>query len=373
MQHDEDKPAWHFENTGVFSVKSAYKLAFELQINSFSISGGSSMGDDSRKIWNLIWKCKVPNKIRIFAWRCASDNLATKKNKWRRTLEIDSICNICGISDETSYHATVVCPKAKALRHKMRQVWSLPREEDFMYTGPDWLLMLLAKAKKDSHPLILLLLWRAWHLRNNIVHEDGKSSIEASAVFLQNYFDTLNGSGFDMTSKGSARMVTCANQVQLSDHGTPKARWTAPVQGKLKMNVDASFIQETNEGFLGAVIRNQKGTVVCAMAMQLQSCEDAEEAKARALLQALRTCVQQDIRPEEVETDSSTVWYACKEANQNLSKRCYIYREIDRIRKSMFDFNLSKVKRDCNSVAHELAKSCRVEGTVGIWFDSVPT
>jgi hypothetical protein len=90
----------------------------------------------------------VPNKIRIFAWRCASDNLATKKNKWRRTLEIDSICNICGISDETSYHATVVCPKAKALRHKMRQVWSLPREEDFMYTGPDWLLMLLAKAKK---------------------------------------------------------------------------------------------------------------------------------------------------------------------------------------------------------------------------------
>jgi hypothetical protein len=40
MQHDEDKPAWHFENTGVFSVKSAYKLAFELQTNSFSISGG---------------------------------------------------------------------------------------------------------------------------------------------------------------------------------------------------------------------------------------------------------------------------------------------------------------------------------------------
>jgi ribonuclease HI len=109
------------------------------------------------------------------------------------------------------------------------------------------------------------------------------------------------------------------------------------------------------------------------MAMQLQGCEDAEDAEARAVLQALRTCVQHDIRLEEVETDSSTVWYACKEANQNLSKRCYIYREIDRIRKSMFDFNLSKVKRDCNSVAHELAKSCRVEGTVGIWFDSVPT
>jgi hypothetical protein len=56
-----------------------------------------------------------------------------------------------------------------------------------------------------------------------------------------------------------------------------------------------------------------------------------------------------------------------------LSKLCYIYREIDRIRKLMFDFTLSKVKRDYNSVAHELAKRCRVEGTVGIWFDYVPT
>jgi hypothetical protein len=81
MQHDEDVPAWHYESTGVFSVKSAYKLAFNIQRETHFNSSNSGTGDDSRNIRNLIWRCKVPNKIRIFAWRCASDNLATKKNK----------------------------------------------------------------------------------------------------------------------------------------------------------------------------------------------------------------------------------------------------------------------------------------------------
>jgi hypothetical protein len=55
----------------------------------------------------------------------------------------------------------VACTKARALRFKMREVWSLPDEEEFKFTGPDWLLILLANSNKDSHPLILLLLWRA--------------------------------------------------------------------------------------------------------------------------------------------------------------------------------------------------------------------
>ena len=38
-------------------------------------------------------------------------------------------------------------------------------------SGPDWLLILLANSPLDSLPLVLLLLWRVWHLRNNIIHE----------------------------------------------------------------------------------------------------------------------------------------------------------------------------------------------------------
>jgi hypothetical protein len=53
-------------------------------------------------------------------------------------------------------------------------------------------------------------------------------------------------------------------------------------------------------------------------------------------------------------------------------KLCYIYREIDRIRRNDFNFSMSLVKRDCNTAAHKLAKLARVEGSVGMRFLFVP-
>jgi ribonuclease HI len=367
MKIDEDLPAWHYESTGIFSVKSAYKLAFDIQRSSRFNSGNSRTGDDSRDIWNLIWRCKVPNKIRIFAWRCASDNLSTKKNKWRRTLEEDSTCSICGTDEESSYHATVACTKARALRFKMREVWSLPGEEEFKFTGPDWLLILLANSSKDSHPLILLLLWRAWHHRNNIVHEDGQCSIDASAVFLQNYVYTLTCSGYSLSSKRPSLQASKTTNTDATSHGNYSPIWSPPKQGSLKLNFDASFIQDTNQGFMGGVIRDHKAGVICAMAEKLTSYADAQEAEAKALLKCLQNCVVQGIHPSEVETDCAAVYTAVNAANQDISKLCFIYREIDNIRKSVFSFSMSLVKRDCNTVAHELAKCNRMEGTQGIW------
>jgi hypothetical protein len=72
----------------------------------------------------------------------AVDNLPTQKNKWRRTLELQNICTICGNGAEDSFHATVECTKAKALRLRMRDFWNLPKEDKFKRTGEDWLPML---------------------------------------------------------------------------------------------------------------------------------------------------------------------------------------------------------------------------------------
>jgi hypothetical protein len=139
--------------------------------------GTSNNPNGERKIWGNIWKAPVPNKVRVFSWRLASDNLPTQRNKWRRTLEIQNTCPICGNGIEDSFHATVECTKAKALRHKMRDYWQLPSEKKFSRTGKDWLLVLLDNTNKRMHQAILMVLWRAWELRNDIYHKKGKSTI----------------------------------------------------------------------------------------------------------------------------------------------------------------------------------------------------
>jgi hypothetical protein len=94
--------------------------------------------------------------------------------------------------DEDSFYAAVECTKAKALRLRMRDFWNLPKEDTFKRTGEDWLLILLNNSNKVMQQAILLILWRLWHLRNDICHGKGDATIEQSARFLLSYVHNLN-------------------------------------------------------------------------------------------------------------------------------------------------------------------------------------
>ena len=124
------------------------------------------------------------------------DNLAIMANKCRRTLETGSTCKICGIYDEDSYHATVSCTKPRALRQAMRKFWNIPHEPEFAYIGTDW-LPILAKCSKEQRSLVLMILWRSWHLRCNVIHDKGTESITNSRNFLLNYMNCLHGTTAD--------------------------------------------------------------------------------------------------------------------------------------------------------------------------------
>lgn len=128
----------------------------------------------------------------MFAWRVATESLPTKQNK-KCTLERDDICTLCGQCTKDADHAVVCCTKARALRSPMCEVWSIPAEEMFVMTGKDWLLMLLNFCSPAIRDKILLLLWRAWHLRNDCIHHQGLAMIEASVSFLQAYWESGTG------------------------------------------------------------------------------------------------------------------------------------------------------------------------------------
>jgi hypothetical protein len=64
----------------------------------------------------------------------------------------------------------------------------LLNEDLLRYTGPDWLLLLLRELNEDQGSKVLMVFWRAWHLRNDIIHGKGQGSVGESVGFLVNYY-----------------------------------------------------------------------------------------------------------------------------------------------------------------------------------------
>jgi hypothetical protein len=71
-----------------FLVQSAYRVGLRLsqQRGTFATSSAAPLGD--KPIWKVIWKCKIPLKVRIFAWKALVEGLAMEVNKRRRHIPV---------------------------------------------------------------------------------------------------------------------------------------------------------------------------------------------------------------------------------------------------------------------------------------------
>ncbi|RLN33042.1 hypothetical protein C2845_PM03G01330 [Panicum miliaceum] len=101
----EDLLAWHYEKIGMYSVRSGYRLAMQEVLMDANWASPSSSRDGERKLWVNVWAAPVPEKIKIFAWRLASNGLATMQNKKNRRMEVDGTCRLCGVEKETGFYA----------------------------------------------------------------------------------------------------------------------------------------------------------------------------------------------------------------------------------------------------------------------------
>jgi len=88
-----DKQVWALTHNGIFSVRSAYKLAMEM--SSAVLVGGVFDNSQLRRFWKYLWSCNIPHKIRHFTWRACNDVLPTKENLDRRKVLLDGACDEC--------------------------------------------------------------------------------------------------------------------------------------------------------------------------------------------------------------------------------------------------------------------------------------
>jgi hypothetical protein len=110
-----DWPAWHFGSKGIFSVKSAYKLAMQLRDEELGRNCSTSAveGGGLNFEWHKIWQLPYPNKVKMFIWRLAHNSLPVKRNLVRRRVRTDTVCPVCKRLDEDSGHLFFKCKRAK--------------------------------------------------------------------------------------------------------------------------------------------------------------------------------------------------------------------------------------------------------------------
>jgi ribonuclease HI len=309
--------------------------------------------------------------VRVFGWRLATDTLPTRNNKFKRTLEPHDICTICGNGNEDGQHATILCTKAIALRSAMREHWKLPPDRALKMTGKDWLLLSLSNTDDLTRVRLLLLFWRAWHLRNDAIHQQGREPIAASVSFLLSYTERFQASSHVVEDrKGKAPMFVLPEASMIPEPGI-HSNWTPPPAHWIKLNTDGSFIGAGMPGGAGAIIRDHGGNVILAACSPLPGCEDAEEAELKAALMGLKLVAGFSQKGVIIELDCATVMKALQSPGTNRSKLWASFQEADSILSLLDDFRLVLVKRESNKVADLLAKIGRSAGSC-IWHDILP-
>jgi hypothetical protein len=228
----DDFVAWLPEKNGMFTVSSACRLGLEPALTAMSPGQSSSNPNGDRRIWDLVWKAKVPLKLKVFAWKAATETLVVKVAVHRRISTVLPTCTICGCGVESVHHALVTCTLARALREGMRAHWDLPTEEEFSLSGKEWIFNLLLQARATQRDQVIFLLWRVWHHRNNVIHGDGKASIAASIPYLQNYVESFRDcTGPAPDPKGKTPLLTSHVALSHAPKTPGPSRWSPPLAG----------------------------------------------------------------------------------------------------------------------------------------------
>ena len=63
----ENTRTWHYDQRGLFSVRSAYKVCRRLNANRQRRNSGTSSSGSANKQddwWSSLWKVEIPNKVK---------------------------------------------------------------------------------------------------------------------------------------------------------------------------------------------------------------------------------------------------------------------------------------------------------------------
>lgn len=204
--------------------------------------------------------------------------------------------------------------------------------------------------------LISISLWCLWFHRNKLVHEWVKFSMSKVLGFIRGYDQDLG--------------LIHKNLYPSSSLG--KELWRPPDADVIKINFDASYVQEKKLAVTAALARDCRGEVVGANTYLLEDVGNAFVAEARACERALLIARMMGFRRLLVEGDSLSVIKYVQKKGVDRSVLRPITFHIQQLHLLFDEVTYNFVHRTVNNVTHVLALEGRKRRVCGNWADSVP-
>ena len=150
-------------------------------------------------------------------------------------------------------------------------------------------------------------------------------------------------------------------------------RWTAPPNGFVKINFDGENAESSRMSGVGVVIQDSEGAVLASCAEKLNQPFKAEDMEALAALKALSFAHELGFQNIVLEGDALNLIQALKAQEQNLLPWGLLVEDVKEYGKKFKRVLYSHVKRNGNSIAHNLAKYALRISDFQVWMEYVPS
>jgi ribonuclease HI len=126
-----------------------------------------------------------------------------------------------------------------------------------------------------------------------------------------------------------------------------------PCEGRLKINVDASFTPETGAATVGIVGRDYHGVIAMAASINIAKCCDTEEAEACAIREGIKMGLDLNLLQATIESDCAIAVAAANKLQTKASRCWSVYKDIAHLKAASPGCEITSTSRLCNSVAHK--------------------